>query len=55
MRYDMDLIVSMLWCFIWRLPSLNMLTPIILDRELTHLGSEASDYDTSKGLKVIHM
>ena len=29
--------------FNWRPPSLNELTPIIFDTEMTHLGSEASN------------
>ena len=28
----------------WRPPSLSELTPMIIDRELTHLGSEASSF-----------
>ena len=38
--------ISFTYIQLWRPPSLSELTPMIFDMGLTHLGSEASKYQT---------
>ena len=37
---------------IWRLPSLSEFTPMIFDKELTHLGTKASNCNSSPHTRV---
>ena len=38
--------------FIWKLPSLSELTPMIFNTGLTHLGSQTSNYNIQNGSEV---